>query len=293
MDVPVLFLIFKRPDTTQRVFEAIKKAQPKQLFISADGGRNEEEKKSCNALREAIVAQIDWDCELKTLFRENNLGCKMAVSSGISWFFEEVEQGIILEDDCLPNESFFKFCETMLEKYKDDQNIWHIGANNFQDGIKRGNADYFFSMYSHIWGWASWRDRWQKYQVDVNQYNLDNSLPFYTKNKMQFRYFKHRQKQVASGKMNTWDYQWLYCMWQNKGLAVLPNVNLVENIGFDSNATHTKADSFLSSYKISALQLSQFPDELIQNKEADEYAFKNVFWKSSGLLTRIRYLFGF
>ena len=163
MNVPVLFLIFKRPDTTQRVFEAIKKAKPKQLFISADGGRNEEEKKSCNALREAIVAQIDWDCELKTLFRENNLGCKMAVSSGISWFFEEVEQGIILEDDCLPNESFFKFCETMLEKYKDDQSIWHIGANNFQDSIKRGDADYFFSMYSHIWGWASWRDRWQKY----------------------------------------------------------------------------------------------------------------------------------
>jgi len=292
MDVPVLFLIFKRPDTSNRVFQAIRKAKPRQLFISADGGRNETEIIACNTLREDILRQIDWDCEVKTLFREKNLGCQIAVSSGISWFFEQVEQGIILEDDCLPNESFFTFCEVLLEKYKDDKRVWHIGANNFQDGIKRGDSDYFFSMYSHIWGWASWRDRWQKYQVDVNHYNLESSLPFYTKNRMQFKYFKHRKKQVASGKMNTWDYQWLYCMWENKGLAALPNSNLVENIGFDSDATHTKADSFLSKYLTASLNLSNFPTQIIQNKEADEYAFKYVFLKSSGLLTRLRYILG-
>ena len=190
------------------------------------------------------------------------------------------------------NESFFTFCEVLLEKYKGDKSVWHIGANNFQDGIKRGDSDYFFSMYSHIWGWASWRDRWQKYQVDVNHYNLESSLPFYTKNRMQFKYFKHRKKQVASGKMNTWDYQWLYCMWENKGLAALPNSNLVENIGFDSDATHTKADSFLSKYLTASLNLSNFPTQIIQNKEADEYAFKYVFLKSSGLLTRLRYILG-
>ena len=292
MDVPVLFLIFKRPDTSNRVFQAIRKAKPRQLFISADGGRNETEIIACNTLREDILRQIDWDCEVKTLFREKNLGCQIAVSSGISWFFEQVEQGIILEDDCLPNESFFTFCEVLLEKYKGDKSVWHIGANNFQDGIKRGDSDYFFSMYSHIWGWASWRDRWQKYQVDVNHYNLESSLPFYTKNRMQFKYFKHRKKQVASGKMNTWDYQWLYCMWENKGLAALPNSNLVENIGFDSDATHTKADSFLSKYLTASLNLSNFPTQIIQNKEADEYAFKYVFLKSSGLLTRLRYILG-
>jgi hypothetical protein len=292
MDVPVLFLIFKRPDTSNRVFQAIRKAKPRQLFISADGGRNETEIIACNTLREDILRQIDWDCEVKTLFREKNLGCQIAVSSGISWFFEQVEQGIILEDDCLPNESFFTFCEVLLEKYKDDKSVWHIGANNFQNGIKRGDSDYFFSMYSHIWGWASWRDRWQKYQVDVNHYNLESSLPFYTKNRMQFKYFKHRQKQVASGKMNTWDYQWLYCMWENKGLAALPNSNLVENIGFDSDATHTKADSFLSKYLTASLNLSNFPTQIIQNKEADEYAFKYVFLKSSGLMTRLRYILG-
>jgi len=161
LKTPVLFLIFKRLDTTKQVFEQIKKAKPPRLYIAADGPRDyvEGEAEKVKAAREYVLSNIDWNCEVKTLFREKNLGCGKAVSEAITWFFENEEQGIILEDDTVPSQSFFWFCEELLNRYKDEKKVWHIGGTNFQDGIIRGNGDYYFSALNHIWGWASWVDR--------------------------------------------------------------------------------------------------------------------------------------
>ena len=148
-NTPILFLIFNRPDTTQIVFEEIKKQKPKYLFVAADGVRSHiiEDMEKCKDTRNLVLKGIDWDCEVKTLFRDENLGCGVAVSEAITWFFENVEQGIILEDDCLPHPSFFGYCETLLEKYNDNENVYVISGDNFQNGKQTGNASYFFSNY--------------------------------------------------------------------------------------------------------------------------------------------------
>ncbi len=157
LTIPVLFLIFNRPDTTQPVFNEIREAKPTKLFVAADGPRDNKkgEKEECEKTRK-IIEQVDWDCELYKLYRDKNLGCKIAVSSAIDWFFENVEEGIILEDDCLPHPSFFRFCQELLEKYKGDERVFVISGDNFLFGRKRTNYSYYFSRYNHCWGWAGW-----------------------------------------------------------------------------------------------------------------------------------------
>ncbi len=168
---PVLFLIFNRPETTEQVFSAIKKAQPPRLYIAADGPRSEypNDAESCDISR-AIATNVDWDCEVKTLFQDQNLGCRLAVSGAVDWFFEQETEGIILEDDCLPDQSFFLFCQELLEQYRDDTRIMQIGGTNYQFGKKRTNYSYYFSRYGHLWGWASWRRAWSFYDEKMKQW---------------------------------------------------------------------------------------------------------------------------
>ena len=169
IDTPLLFIIFNRPDVTLRVFNELKKQKPKYLFIAADGPRAgfEDDIDKCKRVREVVLNEIDWDCEVKTLFRDLNLGCGHAVSGAIDWFFENVEKGIILEDDCLPNKSFFYFCENLLESYKENDEVFAISGANFQDK-KIGKASYFFSKYLYVWGWATWRRAWENYDFDLS-----------------------------------------------------------------------------------------------------------------------------
>ena len=157
LQTPVLFLIFNRPDTTEKVFDAIRAAKPLRLYVASDGPRANQsgEDQIVNKVRE-ISTSVDWSCEVKTLFQKENLGCKKAVSKGITWFFEQEKQGIILEDDCLPHPDFFVFCENLLEHYADNKHVWAITGDNFQNGQKRGEGSYYFSRYNHVWGWASW-----------------------------------------------------------------------------------------------------------------------------------------
>ena len=174
LNTAVLFLVFNRIDTTKKVFEAIRQAKPPRLYIAADGAReSKDEEEKVNAVRDYVSSNIDWDCEIKTLFNEKNLGCKMAVSGAIDWFFDNEEMGIILEDDCLPSQSFFWFCEEMLAKYKDDMRVWHVAGNNFHFGWKRDEdySYYFGGIYGSIWGWASWRTRWNHYDVEMKNYD--------------------------------------------------------------------------------------------------------------------------
>ena len=243
LNTPVLFLIFNRPDTTQKVFDAIKKAKPKQLFVVADGPREnkEGEKEKCEQARK-IIEQVDWDCKVKTLFRDKNLGCKVAVSSAIDWFFENVEEGIILEDDCLPSQSFFWFCEELLEKYKDDMRVWHIAGRNNLGSYLPSLYDYHFATGGSIWGWATWRNRWEYNNLSldiIEDKEASRKLKDFLCDTNAFRGHLDAMRAIKEGKVNTWDYYWGFSTKINNGLAIVPSNNLVKNIGFGEDATHT------------------------------------------------------
>jgi hypothetical protein len=235
-----------------------------------------------------ILDGIDWDCEVKTLFREKNLGCRVAVSSAIDWFFENEEEGIILEDDCLPHPDFFRFCQELLDYYRDDERVMHIGGSNFQLGKKRAEASYYYSSYAHIWGWASWRRAWQYYDVDLN--NLDKQViaeMFHDKSvSSRWLDILTRVKKKSSG-FNTWDFQWNYALWAQNGLSIVPNVNLVSNIGF-GDGTHDLGS--LSAYAdLQAVSIgSQITHNLIfeKNDNADTLVFNKFY--ANPLWRRIR-----
>ncbi|KKP40288.1 MAG: hypothetical protein UR30_C0005G0069 [Candidatus Peregrinibacteria bacterium GW2011_GWC2_33_13] len=270
LNTPVLFLIFNRPDTTEKVFEEIRKQKPKYLYVAADGPRADKdgEDEKCKQTRE-IINKIDWNCELKTLLREENLGCKMAVSSAISWFFENVEEGIILEDDCLPSRSFFNYCEILLEKYRHDTRIMHISAENPLDE-SFGDGSYYFSQIPHIWGWASWRRAWQKYDVDFGDFDYfikNNLIQNVFPEKYSQKYWNKIFSRVKEGKINTWDYQWTYALFVNNGLSINPNKNMVSNIGFGvEGATHTAVSEKCANRKTFELAEIVHPKLVLPNK---------------------------
>jgi hypothetical protein len=298
LNTPVLFLIFNRPDTTQKVFDAIKKAKPKQLFVAADGPREnkEGEKEKCEQARK-VIEQVDWDCKVKTLFRDKNLGCKVAVSSAIDWFFENVKEGIILEDDCLPDQSFFWFCRELLEHYRDDTRIMTISGDNFQFDRKRGEGTYYFSKYVHIWGWATWRRAWKHYDVNMKnfgEFKKEAQINNVFNIKQQQKYWMKIFQLVHEGKIDTWDYQWAYTCFINNGLCVTPNVNLVSNIGFSSNNTHTKdKSSTFSEMKAREITDIIYPNFVLADQEADLltpklcFGNKNIFERAKNKALRI------
>ncbi len=281
---PILFLVFNRPDETRRVFETIRRARPKQLFVAADGPRadRENEFESCREVRE-IINNIDWDCELKTFFRDQNLGCGLAVSGAITWFFEHVEQGIILEDDCLPNESFFTFCSELLTRYESNEKVMHISGNNFQNGLWRGDGSYYFSQFAHIWGWATWKRAWVQYDLDLKKFpdfRKKKIISKIIKDKKQAKFWLNIFEAGFIKSVDTWDYAWSFAFFSNNGYAILPNRNLVSNIGFGINATHTvEKDIKLEKLEIFKLDELIHPSELKINKEADKYTFENLFSK--------------
>ena len=284
-ETPILFLIFNRPDTTQQVFDVIKKIKHNKLYIAADGPRENRdgEREKCEQTRN-IIKQIDWECEIKTLFQDKNLGCKIGVSSAIDWFFENEEMGIIFEDDCLPDQSFFNFCQELLEKYKNDDRIMMISGDNFQNGIMRGNSSYYFSKNSHIWGWASWRKAWNKYDVNMSthpDFKKNNQIKNIFKNIRIQEYWISIFDSVFSEKIDTWDYQWTYAIWANDGLSIIPNVNLISNIGFRDDATHT-VGKYNERANVETKSIGKIihPAVLIQNKEADEFEMKKIVFPS-------------
>jgi len=243
LTTPVALLIFNRPDTTERVFREIAKAKPPKLLVVADGPRANRagEYEKCQQTR-AIIQKVDWDCEVITNFSENNMGCKLRVASGIDWIFEQVEEAIILEDDCLPEPSFFQFCEEMLERYRHNERVSMISGGNLQFGRQRGRGSYYFSRYTHIWGWASWRRAWQHYDRDIKQwpqFRDEGWLEALFPNKGEQAYWRHSFEMVYDGSLDTWDCSWTFTALLRGMLQVVPNVNLISNIGFGPEATHT------------------------------------------------------
>lgn len=274
-NTPVLFLIFNRPNETKRVFDSIRKAAPNRLYIAADGPRNEEEKQVCFITR-SIAEKVDWECEVIKNFRETNLGCKIAVSEAISWFFEQEEYGIVLEDDCLPAESFFGFCSQLLIRYKDDERIGHIAGINFQHSIQRGDSSYYFSRLTHIWGWAGWRRVWKNYDINISSFSsfekldiihqLNSHAPF-------AQHWLHVFKEVNRGEINTWDYQYAYLNLINNMLCIIPNKNLISNIGVGSSATHTISHPF-QNLPLEEMSTIIHPAFFVADATADNYSQK-------------------
>jgi hypothetical protein len=280
LNTPVAFLIFNRPETTARVFDEIRKSKPKKLFVVADGPRESKagEKEKCLEAR-AIIERVDWDCDIKKNYSDVNLGCKHRISSGISWVFENTEEAIFLEDDCLPHQSFFRYCQELLEYYRNDERVMMISGNNFQNK-KVTDCSYYFSAYSHIWGWASWKRAWNYYDLSMKDWPGLKSEDFLLKilnNKKAVKYWEIIMQETYDGEINTWDYQWLYSCWKKNGLTVIPEVNLVSNIGFGANASHTTGSSpGIANMRIEGIKFPlKHPDRVERNISADKYEVEN------------------
>lgn len=282
-ETPVAFLIFNRPDSTQRVFDTIRALRPKKLLLIADGPRADKkgEDELCARTRK-VVGGIDWNCEVLKNFSAVNMGCKKRVSSGLTWAFEQVDRLVILEDDCLPSPSFFHFCAEMLETYADDERIGMISGDHFVPQTQlSAQTSYRFSIYGHIWGWASWRRAWRNYDVDMRlwpEVRASRFLEHLGDNSFQ-RYWTRIFDLVARGKIDTWDYQWVFAMWMQRQLTILPNKNLILNLGFGPDATHTveKPPKWVPQHYEDIEAELLHPAGCYPDTAADRWAKDNIF----------------
>tara|TARA_B100000795_G_scaffold178503_1_gene134972 strand:+ start:7746 stop:8744 length:999 start_codon:yes stop_codon:yes gene_type:complete len=283
---PVLFLVFNRPALTQKVFNVIQKVKPKKLFIAADGPRdgNYDDINNCKKVRE-ISNQVDWECEVTTLYRERNLGCRVAITSAINWFFESVDEGIILEDDCLPSESFFSFSQELLEKYRLDDRVMQINGNFHLDGLKFFSESYYFSKLNSCWGWATWKKSWSHFDSKMDGYEdikKHDGIKMYFENKAIASWMTSYLNEAIMPSCGIWSTQWAYAIMKNNGLCVNPTKNMVNNIGFFETPTSGFHESFsiYSNYKLDDINHIKHPELVSYDVTNDELEFINVIKKS-------------
>lgn len=292
LETPILFLIFNRPDTTTLVFEQIKKVRPTHLYVAADGPRkgNLSDEIKCVNTRK-VIDGVAWDCEVKTLFRDENLGCGKAVSQAINWFFEHVEEGIILEDDTLPDISFFEYCQSLLNEYRNNESVMHISGCYFlkkYEVLAKSSPGYFFTKHIHVWGWATWRRAWKHY--DFSRKNIadqKNNLEKYYGSYANF--WNEIYSQVFDGKIDTWDYQWMYAIFSQKGIAINPTHNLVQNIGFNEEATHTKdVNSKYKSIETEPFSKIRHPPKIKVDQRRDDLYYKEYLLAKHSNKSRLK-----
>lgn len=280
LNTPIVFIAFNRPRHTAKTFAAVRAQQPKTLLIISDGPRKDHptDDQNCAAVR-SIFENIDWPCTVYRNYSDMNLGCKKRLNTGLDWVFETVEEAIILEDDCLPNNDFFVFCESMLEKYRHDKRIMTVTGNNFQAGIKRGDAAYYFSKYNHIWGWATWRRSWQKNDQSLSfwpEWKNSKAWQSHTPYLAERRHWTKIFDQMYRNEIDTWDHPWTCNIWYRGGLVVTPNANLVTNIGFGPEGTHTLAKTDLEGLPTQALGPITHPKIVEQDIVADRHIFDHL-----------------
>jgi hypothetical protein len=301
---PVAFLIFNRPDTTAQVFARIVAARPSRLFVVADGPRpgHRGDAEACAATR-AITEKIDWPCEVMREYAEVNLGCARRVSTGLDWVFSRVEDAIILEDDCVPDPTFFPFCDELLERFRDDERVMCISGDNFQGGHQRTRYSYYFSIFNHIWGWATWRRAWRHSDLAMATWpELRDGgwLVDIFGDRYSVRYWTDVFERACRREIDTWDYAWMYACWAQSGLTVLPNVNLVSNIGFDERATHTKFPTPRAMVPAGEMSFPLIhPAYMVRDTRADHWTQRHYFrvkeprgraaaaWRFAGKISRV------
>lgn len=277
-------MLFNRPETTLAVFDEVREARPAKLFVAANGPRGgvPGDVELCKAVRK-IFDDIDWECELHTNFPETNINMHIRWYTTLDWFFESVDSGIILEDDCVPDMSFFSYCTTLLEKYKNDPKIMHINGSNFQFGNKRGEASYYYSKFSHVWGWATWKRAWKKYDHSMSsfpQFKKDNVIDSAVISRTQKAHWIKFFEGLYSGAYNTCDAKWLYAIWANKGLCIAPNVNMISNIGYGLDAGHTVLKDKSMGQEVHDIGTLVHPTTIVVNRKADDFTFKKIVHKT-------------
>jgi hypothetical protein len=289
---PVLMLAFNRPNPTRKVLDAILPALPSRLFLAGDGPRATRAGESMTVRQvHALAEEVDWPCQVNTLFREANLGCKLAVSQAITWFFEQVEEGIILEDDCVAHPSFFAFAAELLERFREDQRVLMISGDNFQFGRRRTDYSYYFSRYTHIWGWATWRRAWKLYDHQMRYWpelREEGRLLDVLGTREAAEYWRKIFDMTYDERNTSWAYRWTYAAWLHSGLTVLPNVNLVSNIGFGDDATHTvQGDDPFSRLPTREMEMPlRHPPYVIRDERADRFTQSTLF-RSAPLWRRV------
>lgn len=283
LEIPVLFIVFNRPDTTKKVFERIRIARPSRLYFAADGPREfvEGEKQRCEEVRE-IIKSVDWPCEVHTLIHKNNLGCKFAPTQALDWFFDNEECGIILEDDCVPSSDFFHFCQTLLHKYRNINEVYAICGTNFQSHINYDENTYYFSRYFQAWGWASWRRAWIKNDIEMSfwpKWRSDKAWKSFFDDKTAINHWEKTFDKVFNNEIKSaWDFSWLASIWFNKGLVVVPRANLISNIGFGVNATHTtNPNDELANRLTEKISEIKHPNIITPNIYSEKYDFENTY----------------
>lgn len=287
INTPVLLIFFNREKEVMQVLNAIKKCAPKKMYIASDGGRTEKEKRKVLQLRKKVKNNIDWDCQLECLFAENNLGCQWGPISAINWVFSKEERCIILEDDCIPDLSFFSYCDQLLERYKNDERIWMISGENYlHDESMFEKSDYTFSGRTNTWGWATWKRAWIKCDFNLclwPKYKKENVLihTYYMKNYDETEYMTKQLDNIYKKlDRSIWDYQWRFHMIINNGLCIVPRKNMISNIGGGKYATHTKSvKSVFLNVSVERLNFPiRHPSCVTVNADFDKKYGEILFW---------------
>ncbi len=292
-DTPILLLIFNRPGTTEKVFQQIRIMQPKRLFIGADGPRpgRVDDIEKCQQTRDICINNIDWDCEVKTLFRDHNHGCDPAIRQAISWFFDQVEEGLIFEDDVFVNRSFFYFCQEMLKRYRDDVEVMHINGANSIFPFMRIKDPYYFSKLPSGWGWATWARAWKNYNhvCDLDEDLVKVEIKKWIGSKKISNFFYDIFDRLKRREIDNWDYQWTFSLFAAGGLTITPSVNFVLNLGFNEDATHTSGSAG-EAYKHMQLQEIEMPIAGVEKKllrEADRFGMKRYLGLTKNIFSRV------
>lgn len=281
LETPVAFFVFNRPDVTQRVFAQIAKARPRKLLVVCDGPRAHlaAEAEQVAAVR-TIIDQVDWSCDVLRNYSDTNLGCKQRIATGLEWVFSKFEEAIILEDDCLPDSSFFPFCQQLLRKYRHDDRVAAISGDNFQSQNVCQEDSYYFSKYFHCWGWASWRRAWRDFDVNMSawpDFRDTGQLRNVCETMFETWYWAQIFENVHRGNVDTWDVQWLFGCLSRQQYTVIPAKNLVSNVGFGAAGTHTTtSDSPLANIPTESLTDIRHPQSVARNRAADISTFNNV-----------------
>ncbi|EKV03435.1 hypothetical protein Lepto7375DRAFT_5733 [Leptolyngbya sp. PCC 7375] len=281
--LPVVLIVFNRPNLTQQLLYALAKVAPPVIFVIADGPRSSVpgDIDACAQTRE-IINSIAWDCNIYTNYANENLGCRRRVETGLDWVFSQVESAVILEDDCIPEPSFFRFCSELLVRYKADTRIMAISGDNFQLGRQRTSDSYYFSRYPHCWGWATWRRAWQYYDADMACWPSINSNEWLTDilgDRFTKQYWQHKFQQTYEGKINSWAFVWTFSCWLQSGLCILPNINLVSNIGFGRLGTnHTHWSSPFARMATYPIEFPlKHPSIVVRDAQADAFTQRHQF----------------
>lgn len=290
---PVALVVFNRPDTTRQVMNVVRQARPPKLLVVADGPRLDRpgEAQQCAEVR-GVVEAVDWPCEVLTNYSVVNLGCRQRVVTGLTWVFDQVEEAIILEDDCVPHPSFFRFCEELLARFRYNNQVMIVSGDNFLFGRRRTPYSYYYSRYPHIWGWATWRRAWRLFDDEMRlwpEVRDGGWLKDLFGSDSVVRYWRRRLQAAYDRRIDTWDYGWAFACWIHHGLSVLPNVNLVTNIGFNVAATHTRGNSRVANLAAEEMRFPlAHPPFMITDERSDALTASRLY-RSAGMAGYVKW----